>query len=360
VGERLQAAGAVVLGKTHMHELAYGVTSNNPHFGPVRNPWNLSRVPGGSSGGSGAAVSAGMAYLAMGSDTGGSIRIPASFCNTFGLKPSYGRVSRYGVLPLDFSLDHMGPLTRCVRDAALCLHLLAGRDERDETSSHASVDDYLPPPEASLRGVRIGIPSNFYFERVDPVVATAVHGMARIAAELGAHVEEVRVPDIAELNAVGRIVLLAEAAAVMERFRGRFDEIGADVRTLLTQGALLPATWYVNAQRRRKEIRDSFLNVFRSIDILLTPTAPTGAKPIGESTVVIDGTPEDFRLATTRFVRGINVLGFPATSQGCGWDEDGMPIGLQLIGRPFGEKALLEAAAALEDVSSFHRKSPAL
>ena len=168
VVERLRSAGAVIVGKTNMHELAYGVTSTNPHFGTVRNPWNLDRITGGSSGGSGSAVAAGIVPMAMGSDTGGSIRIPASFCGTVGLKPSFGRVSRYGVLPLDFSLDHMGPLTQCVRDAALTLNAIAGFDLRDETSSRRPVEAYLPAEPAAIQGLRIGLPENFYFERVSP------------------------------------------------------------------------------------------------------------------------------------------------------------------------------------------------
>ncbi|MBI2686106.1 MAG: amidase [Acidobacteria bacterium] len=360
VAGRLAGAGAVMLGKTHMHELAYGVTSNNPHFGPVRNPWNLQCVPGGSSGGSGAAVTAGMAYMAMGSDTGGSIRVPAAFCNTVGLKPTYGRVSRFGVMPLDFSLDHMGPLTRSVRDAALCLEILAGRDERDETSSHAAVDSYVPPEGVSINGLRVGVPSNFYFDRVDPDVAAAVRKMVQLSAGLGAQVDVVPVPDIASLNAIGRVILLSEAAAVFERYGDRREAFGADVRALFDQGMLLPATDYVNAQRLRRQFRDEFLRLFQGIDVLVTPVTPTVAKRIGAATVQINGVEEDFRLATTRMVRGINVLGFPAISIPCGFDANRMPIGLQIVARPFAERQLLAAAAALEDSTDFHRQSPEL
>jgi len=359
VAERLAAAGSVMVGKTHMHELAYGVTSNNPHFGPVRNPWNGDCVPGGSSGGSGAAVTTGMAFLAMGSDTGGSIRVPGAFCNTVGLKPTYGRVSRYGVMPLDFSLDHMGPLTRTVRDAAICLHTLAGRDERDETSSHATVDSYVPAEGVSIRGVKIGVPSNFYFDQVEPDVNAAVRKMIQLAAGLGAHAEVVTVPDIPSLNAIGRVILLSEASAVFERFSDRRDEFGADVRVLFDQGMLIPATDYVNAQRLRRQFRDAFLRLFDSIDLLVTPTTPTVAKRIGQNSIMVGGQEEDFRLATTRLVRGINVLGFPAISIPCGFDGDRMPIGLQLIAKPFDERRLLAAAAALEDATDFHLQQPA-
>src|SRR5437773_8047010 len=203
VVEKLKAAGAVLIGKTNMHELAYGITSTNPHFGAVRNPWDLERIPGGSSGGSGSAVAADLVFMAMGSDTGGSIRIPASFCGTVGLKPTSGRVSRYGVMPLDFSLDHMGPLTRSARDAAVVLEAIAGCDPRDETSSREPVGDYVPETGCSIRELRIGLPLNFYLERLDPDVDVAVRKMAATAESLGARVIPVRVPDIEALNAVG-------------------------------------------------------------------------------------------------------------------------------------------------------------
>src|SRR5579863_5053120 len=218
VVEKLAEAGAVLVGKAGMHELAYGITSNNTHFGTIRNPRDPERIPGGSSGGSGAAVASEMVFMAMGSDTGGSIRIPASFCGTVGLKPTSGRVSRYGVMPLDFSLDHMGPLARSARDAAATLQAIAGFDARDDTSSRAPVDSYMPALGCSIGGVRIGLPENFYLDRLDPDVDAAVRRMAKNAESLGAHVIPVRVPDIAALNVVGRVILLAEASALMEKY----------------------------------------------------------------------------------------------------------------------------------------------
>ncbi len=360
VTEKLSAAGAVLLGKTHMHELAYGVTSSNPHFGPVRNPWNTNCVPGGSSGGSGAAVAADMCFMAMGSDTGGSIRIPAAFCNTVGLKPTYGRVSRRGVLPLDFSLDHMGPLTRSVRDAALCLQSLAGLDPLDDTSSPEPVDDYLPPPSVSLAGTRIGVPENYYFDHIDPAVQSSVRHMVQLAAGLGAKVEVIRVPDIPAMNATARVILLSEASATMERFQHRRLEIGPDVRFLLDQGRFLAATDYINAQRARRVFRDQFLELFRRVDVIFTPATPTAAATIGQTTVRIGDHDEDFRLATTRFARAINLLGFPALSMPCGFDANHMPLGLQIIAAPFEERQLLAVAAALEDQTDFHLQSPPL
>ncbi len=349
VVERLEAAGAVILGKLNMHELAYGISSANPHYGAVRNPWDLERSPGGSSGGSGAAVAANIVYGAMGSDTGGSIRIPAAFCGTVGLKPTYGRVSRYGALPLGYSLDHMGPLTRSVRDAALFLNAIAGRDRRDETSSRRPVVDFVPEDGCSLRGMRIGFPENFYFERVDPDVESAVRGAIARAASMGAELKPVLVPDIAALNAIGQVTLLAEASAIMEPYMEQRQQFGADVLSRLDQGRLIPAVDYVNAQRLRRKLRAAFDKLWSEVDCFLTPTTPNTAPRIGENTIRLGGRDEDTRIATTRLVRGINVLGLPALSMPCGLSGNGLPIGLQIVGPPFEEAAVLKVGAALED-----------
>jgi aspartyl-tRNA(Asn)/glutamyl-tRNA(Gln) amidotransferase subunit A len=352
VVERLARAGAVLVGKAGMHELAYGITCDNPHFGAVRNPWDVERIPGGSSGGSGAAVASGMVFMAMGSDTGGSIRIPASFCGTVGLKPTFGRVSRYGVRPLDFSLDHMGPLARSVRDAAVTLQAIAGFDPRDDTSSRRPVDNYDPGGEADIRSLRVGVPENFFFDRLDPEVEAAVRGMARKAEALGAAVKPVRVPDIAAINVVGRVILLAEASALMEPYLDRRADFGPDVLALLDQGRLIPATDYVNAQRLRRMFQRESRNIWETTDCLLTPTTAITAPRIGETTVTLGGQPEDARLAATRLVRGFNVLGWPALSVPCGRNAAGMPIGAQIVGRPFSEALLLRVGQALGNLSS--------
>ena len=358
VAEKLGAAGAVLCGKTGMHELAYGITSNNPHFGAVRNPWNTGCIPGGSSGGSGAAVAAGMVFMAMGSDTGGSIRIPASFCGVAGLKPTSGRVSRYGVLPLDFTLDHMGPLARSVRDAAAALDAIAGYDPRDDSSSRVPWDGCLPGTAAVIKDARVGLPENYYLERSMPEVVQAVRRMAETAAALGARVETVRAPDIAALNTVGRVILLAEAAAAMSKHIARREMFGADVLALLDQGRMITAVDYVNAQRLRRLLRADFRKLFGRIDCLLTPATPSPAPKIGQTTLEFDGVPEDVRLASTRLVRGVNVLGYPALAMPCGVDGAGMPLGLQIIARPFEERLLMKVGAALEDATEFHHLGP--
>lgn len=360
VVERLAAAGAIIVGKTNQHELAYGITSNNPHYGPVRNPWDTGCIPGGSSGGSGVAVAAGICFMAMGSDTGGSIRIPASYCGVVGLKPTTGRVSRYGTIPLDFTLDHMGPLTRTVRDTALTLKAIAGYDPRDESSSRAPVPDYLAACDAAgIKGLRIGVPRNFYFEHAGPEVKDAVLRLASEAERLGAVLVECSVPDIAAMNTVGRVILLSEASAVMAPYLSQREKFGADVLALLDQGRLLPAASYINAQRLRRIYQQQFRSLWKDIDILLTPATPVPAPKIGQTEVALGGETEDVRLASTRLVRAINVLGLPALSIPCGLSASNLPIGAQLIAPAWSEARLLGAGAALEDAgAALWRKPP--
>jgi aspartyl-tRNA(Asn)/glutamyl-tRNA(Gln) amidotransferase subunit A len=349
VVEKLLAAGAVLLGKLNMHELAYGITSANPHFGAVRNPRNLQHSPGGSSVGSGAAVAAEMVFMAMGTDTGGSIRIPASFCGTVGLKPTYGRVSRYGVLPLGFSQDHMGPLARSVRDAALGLNAIAGHDPLDPTSSRRPIVDYVPDGDCGIAGVRIGFPDSFFFDCLDGDVEAAVRGAVARAEVLGAKIRPVRLPDMEALNAIARIVLLSEASAVAEPYPEDRSLYGADVRALLDQGRLVPATDYINAQRLRRQMRREFNRVWKEVDCLITPATPMPAPRIGDTKVALGGREEDVRLAATRLVRPVNALGYPALSLPCGLSVAGLPLGMQIIGPAFGEALVLRVGAALED-----------
>ena len=335
VAEKLETAGAVMLGKTGLHELAYGVTSDNPHFGAIRNPHDPERTPGGSSGGSGVAVATGMALMATGTDTGGSIRIPASFCGVVGLKPTYGLLDRTGIEPLGFTLDHVGPLTATVADANVTFTVLAEDTPR------------RPAPFA-LNEIRIGLPENFFFTQVDPEIRDAVHRMARRAGELGAKVVPVRVPDMDALNAAGRVILLSEASALYEPYLNQRDQFGADVLALLDQGRLIPAIDYVNAQRLRKTMLDEFRGLFRSIDCLFTPTTPIVAPRIGQRHVEIDGESIETRLAISRFTRGMNVLGFPALSMPCGRNRESLPVGLQIIARPLEENLLFLIGEALE------------
>ena len=349
VVRRLEKAGAVLLGKTGMHELAYGITSNNPHFGAVRNPWDRDRIPGGSSGGSGAAVAAGICAMAIGTDTGGSIRIPAAFCGVAGFKPTYGAVSKRGVLPLGFSLDHIGPIAASVQDCAITMEAISGFDPNDPTSAHRGPEDYSFGPDLSIRGsgLRIGRPLGAYFEKLEPGVRSALDAVLRTAAEQGAEVVEVRVPDLDEMNAVALTILLGEAAAALEPYLKPGAEIGADVKLLLNQGRMLPATAYVNAQRLRSHFVREFASVWRDCDLLLIPATPTVAPRIGQTTVELPDGAEDVRLLTTRCVRAINMLGLPALVFPCGL-SDGLPVGAQLVGPAFGDALVLRTGAVLE------------
>ncbi len=344
VVEKLDAAGAIMVGKAGLHELAYGVTSDNAHFGSIRNPWDTQRIPGGSSGGSGVAVATGMALMATGTDTGGSIRIPASFCGVFGLKPTYGRVSRVGVRPLGLTLDHIGPLNQTARDAELTFQAMAIGAGR---------------PARAGEPIRIGLPENFYFEQVDPEISGAVREAARRSEQLGARVMPVRVPDIHTLNLASFVILLSEASAVYAPYLSRRDQFSPEAMALLDQGTLLPATSYVNAQRVRKMLVDDFRALFKQIDFLYTPTIPISPARIGEMGVELAGEKQNVRMATTRFVRGINLLGYPAVSMPCGFTGTGLPIGLQLIARPFEDEILLSWCGELEDALGVVGRRPA-
>ena len=341
----LEEAGAVIIGKTNLHELAYGITSNNPHYGAVHNPRKYDCIPGGSSGGSGAVVAAGIVPIAMGTDTGGSIRIPAAYCGTVGLKPTYGLVSRYGCQALGMTLDHMGPLAATVHDCAIAMNALTGRGDFDEYAS-------------DLNGVRIGWPVNFYLDAMDPAVRVRVEHARDAAVQAGASVHEVQVPDIAKLNTVARVILMCEASALMQKHLGRREDFGLDVLALLEQGLLLPGVDYVNAQRARQAFVVEFDALFEKIDCLFTPTTPITAPPIGATTVQVDGNDEDARLASTRLVRGINVIGYPAISLPCG-EAHGLPVGLQIVGRPFEDALPLRVAAAIEKTMASPGVSPA-
>jgi aspartyl-tRNA(Asn)/glutamyl-tRNA(Gln) amidotransferase subunit A len=347
VGEKLHTAGAVVVGKTGLHELAYGVTSTNAHFGAIRNPHDPNRIPGGSSGGSGVAVQTGMVFMAMGSDTGGSIRIPAAYCGTVGLKPTFGRVSRFGMFPLGYSLDHAGPLTRTCQDAVATLNAIAGYDPRDASTTTRPAENIRLEEPLFLKDLRIGIPENFFFDRVDPAVERAVRGAARRIESLGATVVTVKLPDIAAINTAARVILFAEASAWLESYHlNRRGEISPEVLALLDQGRMVSGTQYVNAQRARRMLCREFAQVWKKVGLLFTPTIPMGAPPIGESTVTLVGTAEDLRAATTRFVRPFNVLGVPALSVPCGMTDENLPVGLQIVGPAFGERKVLTAGAA--------------
>jgi aspartyl-tRNA(Asn)/glutamyl-tRNA(Gln) amidotransferase subunit A len=343
--EKLSEAGAVLMGKTGMHELAYGITNDNPHFGPVRNPHDTARISGGSSGGSAAAVAAGMVFFTLGTDTGGSIRIPAAYCGCVGLKPTFGRVSRYGVLPLAFSLDHVGPLARTVSDTALVMNTIAGFDQRDDSSSRRPVPDYVPRTDYSIVGRRIGVPDNFFIERLAPSVKAAYESVLQGAESLGAELVPITLPDPEGINHVGRLILLSEASALMQPYLDRRNDFGADVLALLDQGRLVAATDYINAQRLRRVYQKRWAAVWDRVDFVFTPTTAIEPPLLGQERVALGDRYEDVRLASTRFVRPFNLLGLPALS--APYFMNNLSTGLQCIGKSFSERDLLAFAAAV-------------
>ncbi|MCC7152924.1 MAG: Asp-tRNA(Asn)/Glu-tRNA(Gln) amidotransferase GatCAB subunit A [Bryobacterales bacterium] len=349
VVQRLEDAGMVLIGKTGLHECAYGITSTNPHFGAVRNPWDTERIPGGSSGGSGAAVAAGILPMATGTDTGGSIRIPASFCGIVGLKPTFGRVSKYGVIDLAYTLDHIGPMTRNVRDAALCLDVMAGHDPLDPYSSTRPVEPFLPPGSLDLKSVRLGVPDAYFFERLDPEVEAAVRRVCSLAERLGAAVEELTLPDMAAVTATALTIQLPEAAAVHEPHKERAADYGADVWANLERGRAISTGEYVNAQHAMRRYRREFCAAFADYDALIVPATPTPAPKIGQTTLDISGETVNTRMATTSLVRAINALGLPALALPCGLSASGLPLSCQIVGHAWEGAMVLRIAAALED-----------
>ncbi|MGV9590002.1 amidase [Streptomyces tendae] len=345
VAARLEAAGAVLVGKTHTHEFAYGLTTPQ-----TRNAWHTGRVAGGSSGGSAVAVAAGTATFALGTDTGGSIRVPAALNGVVGLKPTYGLVPRHGVTSLSWSLDHVGPITRTVEDAALVLAALAGHDPRDPASLPAPATRYRPPAGTDLTGLRVGVPRNYYFDHVDPEVETAVRDAIDRFEALGARLVEVEIPMTRYIQATQWGLMVPEATAYHERTLRTVPELyRADVRVLLEAGELMPAGDYLRAQRSRTLMRREWAAVLREVDLIAAPTVPATAVEAGQETITwADGTTEAVSDAYVRLSSPANITGVPSLSVPVGHDTTGLPIGMQLLGRPFGEPVLLRAGHAYE------------
>jgi aspartyl-tRNA(Asn)/glutamyl-tRNA(Gln) amidotransferase subunit A len=350
--ERLKRAGAVLVGKTNLHELAYGSTSANAHYGPVRNPWRLDHHPGGSSGGSAAAVAAGLAHAAMGSDTGASIRQPAACCNLVGIKPTFGRVSKFGALPLAWSQDHAGPLTRTVRDAALVLQALAGHDPRDPTSVPRTVPDFSADLERGIRGSRIGVARAFFFEQCDPEVVVAVEAALAVLEDLGTIVEEVTLPDMAAAFTVGTITIVVEGAAYHAAdLRARPELFSRELRASFELGSFYSGIDYVQAQRLRRHLMLETDRALAGLDAVVMPTSPVPATPIASS-------PPEHAMLRPRNTMPFNVLGLPALSVPCGFTAGGLPIGLQIVGKAFDEAGILRIAQAYEQATDWHRRRP--
>ncbi|HXF50965.1 MAG TPA: amidase [Dehalococcoidia bacterium] len=351
---RLRDAGAVIIGKLNLHEWALGVTTANPHWGVCRNPWDLDRIPGGSSGGTGAALAAGIVPAGTGSDTGGSIRIPSALCGVTGLKPTYGRCSLRGVVPLSWTLDHVGPMARTAEDCALLLQAMAGYDPLDPHSEDVGTPDFAAGIGDGLRGLRVGVPSNHFFENCDPEVVSAVEAAAREFERLGATVTDIAIPDAPAALAHNGIILISDAAAYhRERLERDRDAFGPDVLGLLDIGAKTPATAYALALDFRRAYRRWLeRELFAQVDVVLHPTTPIPAPPIAEAAAA--------RNLLIQNTAPWNIAGAPVLALPCGFTASGLPIGMSLVGRFWDEATLLRAGYAYQQATDWHLRAPAL
>jgi aspartyl-tRNA(Asn)/glutamyl-tRNA(Gln) amidotransferase subunit A len=352
---RLRAAGAIPIGKTRTHEFAWGNVTP-----PTRNPWDLDRVPSGSSGGSGAAVAAGLCVAGTGSDTGGSIRMPAAACGTVGFKPTFGRVSREGIVPHTWSLDHAGPLTRCVADAAHMLNVLAGYDAADPASRDEPVPDYTQALDQPVKDIRIGICRRHFFEGNQEDVERSVERAIEDLAAQGARIVEFDMPLLEYgLGAIFAIELASSTAYHDVSLREhRTLQFQPDVRSLVEIGRFVTGADYLKAEQYRWLLMEAFRDVFATVDVVLTPTMPLTAWKAGEWTVPVAGHEESVLSASWRFTYPFNLTGLPAISVPCGFDRQGLPIGLQLAGKPFDESTVLRVAHAYERAHDWHARMP--
>jgi aspartyl-tRNA(Asn)/glutamyl-tRNA(Gln) amidotransferase subunit A len=356
---RLRAAGAVILGKCNLHEFAYGVLTDSSHFGPTRNPWDLDCVPGGSSGGSAAAVAADLCIAATGSDTGGSIRIPAALCGVVGLKPTYGRVSCRGLIPLAWSLDHAGPITKSVFDAAVMLGALAGYDPDDPASVAVPVPDFTAGLRDGVAGLRIAVDPGYAFAGISAEVAVAFRKALATLADLGATVIEVSVPHVEEGLDAALTILKAEATAYHQAWlTGRPDDYRPDVRARLERGFEVRGIEVGRAWHTRRQLIRDFERLFEQADLFATPMCGIPAPRLGEREVNLNGQATPVMAPLTRFTRVFNLTGLPAISVPCGFSAGGLPIGLQLAGRAFNEATVLRAACAYEAASPWRGQRP--
>ncbi len=377
---KLKEAGAIIIGKTNMDEFAMGSSTENSAFGPTHNPWDLERVPGGSSGGSSAAVAADETFVALGTDTGGSIRQPASLCGMVGLKPTYGRVSRYGLVAYASSLDQIGPITKDVTDCALVMNVISGHDNMDSTSVNLEVPDYLKSCQAGIKDLKIGVPKEYFIEGIDPEVKSALDRALKIFEKLGARVEEVSLPHTKYSLPTYYLIATAEASSNLARYDGvqygyraeeykdlssmyqktRSEGFGSEVKRRIMLGTYALSSgyydaYYLKAQKVRTLIKEDFDKAFSKYDILITPTSPTTAFKLKEK--IAD--PLTMYL-TDIYTLPINLAGVPAISLNCGYNKNNLPIGLQIIGKHFSEETILRAAFNFEQNNDVEKRKPSI
>jgi aspartyl-tRNA(Asn)/glutamyl-tRNA(Gln) amidotransferase subunit A len=357
----LKQAGTILLGKLNMHEFAAGGTNDNPHYGACRNPWDLERIPGGSSGGSGAALAAGMCFGATGSDTAGSIRMPSHCCGTSGIKPTYGRVSCFGVVPLSWSLDHPGPMARGIEDCALLLNAIAGFDRRDFASVDRPAEDFTRDLHLGVRGLRVGVPRTYFTELVQPDVERAWRAAVETLAQLGAEPVEVDFTQLGIALETGMAIVRAEMAVYHRPwYEQRLEAYGPGLRERFATGQQMPAATYIGAQRARERVRADLYAALDVADVIATPTLPVTATRIGSDQVQIGERSVNIGDQLTRFTYPFNLSGFPAVSVPCGFDRDGLPIGLQLAAGPWQEALLVRVGHAYQQATDWHRRRPPL
>lgn len=360
VVSKLKMAGVIFTGKLNMHEYAWGATTTNPHFGACKNPWDLTKIPGGSSGGSGAAVASHMAIASLGTDTGGSIRIPASSCGIIGLKPTHGRISKYGCFPLAWSLDHIGPMTKTVYDAALLLEILSGYDPKDPTSIDRPSQNYSGMLESDTKKLVIGIEEEYFFRNVDSRVDEQVRHVIQQLERDGATIKPVSIPSLKQAEFAELVTITTEASAVHHANLLKIPEkFGEDVRFLLEVGELMSGVDYVQSQQIRRKLDLEFAAAFEQVDVLISPTLPFLSPPIGSQTVDVNGQELSFLDEVIRFTGPGNLTGLPAISIPCGV-KDGLPVGLQIMGPAFEEEKVLQVAARIEQLELMKGHAPAL
>ena len=359
VAAKFHQAGAILLGKLNMHQFAYGPTGENPDYGHMHNPWNPDMVTGGSSGGSGSAAAAGQCTITTGSDTGGSIRIPAALCGIVGLKPTYGLVSRYGLSALSWSLDHAGPMTRTVEDTAITMNVIAGHDPKDVASAKVDIPDYTSALTGDVKGLRIGIVKEYFEAPLDPQVRKAVMDAISLLESMGAEIKEVSYPMFNQSQAISSTVLMAEATAYhRDLLEKDGHQLYEPVRQRLEAGLFISAAEYLRAQQARSIFDQQGRRLLDEVDLLAGPTEPVTAPEILASKVMAGEQEVGVVGALTQYTRPYNINGFPAISVPCGFSDDGMPIGLQLAGRPFDEMTVLRAAHAYEQANDWHTRRP--
>jgi aspartyl-tRNA(Asn)/glutamyl-tRNA(Gln) amidotransferase subunit A len=357
--QRLKDAGTIRLGSLQMSEFAYGPTGHNAHFGAVHNPWAVDHITGGSSSGSGSAVAARLTFAALGSDTGGSIRMPAHFCGVTGLKTTVGRISRAGAMPLSQSLDTVGPLARTAEDCALLLGLMAGADPADPTAIAGPLPDYMSATEEPIKGLTIGVPTAFYVDDLDPEVARILDETVAVLKREGAKIVQVELPDQRQLTAACQFVLAVEAAAFHKRWMiERPQDYGPQVLMRLQNGLAIPGVSYLEVMRWRGPALAAHLAAVDGVDAVLAPVAPVAAPTIAESDVGNSPDAEAVIQRLTRFTRPINYLGLPSLSIPAGFTDRGLPVGMQLVGRSFDEAMLLRIGAAFQRATDFHDRVP--